>query len=303
MGLLARAPDDRRWTERAAPVNTRRRMPLSRRQNASLLGVALFGLALRVLHLAGQLRHNPNFGMLAMDPLVHHEWAQAIASGAGMSAEPYFRAPLYSYALGGVYALFGAEPLWGRLFGASLGALTCYLVGRLGAELEDFRAGLIAAALVAAYWPLFYFDNELISVALENALGTAMLLALLVAGRRRSKPLFALGGLLFGLAAIARPTVLALAPALPVFAWLEARPPDRLRAAFAASALIGIGAAAAILPVTLRNAIVGGEFVPIATNGGMNFYIGNNPDSSGFTAVVPGIPNSYKDLSETTRRI
>src|SRR5437867_3279027 len=118
---------------------------LTRRQNAALLGVALLGLALRIVYLAGQLRHNPFFAVLDMDPLVHHEWAQRIASGEGMPAEPYFRAPLYAYALAGVYALFGADPLFGRLFGAGLGALTIYLVGRLGAELEDFRTGLLAA--------------------------------------------------------------------------------------------------------------------------------------------------------------
>jgi len=42
-----------------------------------------------------------------------------------------------------------------------------------------------------------------------------------------------------------------------------------------------------ILTVTLRNIVVGGDFVLIASQGGINFYIGNNPQSDGMTSSVP----------------
>ena len=48
-------------------------------------------MALRCLHLWGQVRNNPLYEILMMDPLVHHEWAQRIAAGEGMGEEPYFR--------------------------------------------------------------------------------------------------------------------------------------------------------------------------------------------------------------------
>jgi tetratricopeptide (TPR) repeat protein len=51
---------------------------------------------------------------------------------------------------------------------------------------------------------------------------------------------------------------------------------------FAAAAL------ACILPVTIRNAVVGKDLVAIAWSDGMNFYIGNNPESNGVRAVLPG---------------
>jgi tetratricopeptide (TPR) repeat protein len=47
-------------------------------------------------------------------------------------------------------------------------------------------------------------------------------------------------------------------------------------------------AALVILPVTVRNYVVSGQFVPIAWQAGTNFYIGNSPESDGVTAVVPG---------------
>jgi Flp pilus assembly protein TadD len=52
--------------------------------------------------------------------------------------------------------------------------------------------------------------------------------------------------------------------------------------AFVGLALIPIGA------VTLYNVVAGHDFVIIASQGGVNFYIGNNPQSDGHTAIVPG---------------
>jgi hypothetical protein len=40
-----------------------------------------------------------------------------------------------------------------------------------------------------------------------------------------------------------------------------------------------LGTCAAVLPVTLRNRIVGGEWVLIGAYGGLNLYVANNPDS------------------------
>ena len=41
-------------------------------------------------------------------------------------------------------------------------------------------------------------------------------------------------------------------------------------------------------PVTIRNYRVSGLWVPISTNGGINLYIGNNPDSDRTIAIRPG---------------
>jgi tetratricopeptide (TPR) repeat protein len=40
--------------------------------------------------------------------------------------------------------------------------------------------------------------------------------------------------------------------------------------------------------VTLHNFLADGDLVLVAANGGVNFFIGNNPESDGITAVVPG---------------
>lgn len=257
---------------------------LTARHYLAVACILAIALALRGAFLWGQAQHNPMFEQLVMDSSIHHEWAERIASGAGMPKQPYFRAPLYYYALAALYKLVGNDPLAGRI----AGAITCCLIMRLGALLAGFRAGLLAGLIAACYWPFIYFDSTLLTVGLEVLLDTALLCLLLHAARRDQWWLFLAAGLVGGLAAITRPNILIIVPGVALWLWVarqtDGRPLRRLRA----GALLAVGLALPILPVAIRNHVVGGEPVLIATNGGVNFYIGNNPRSDGYSAVVPG---------------
>ena len=76
----------------------------------------------------------------------------------GSKKKPFFRAPLYYYMLAGIYRLFGVNIALARFLGAVLGALTCYLIARLGAALGGWVVGLIAGCWPAVYWPLVHYD-------------------------------------------------------------------------------------------------------------------------------------------------
>jgi tetratricopeptide (TPR) repeat protein len=100
--------------------------------------------------------------------------------------------------------------------------------------------------------------------------------------------LWAAAGLVFGLSAIARPTILPFVAAAGVWiAVLEWRS-GRAQKALLGAAAFGCGVVVAVLPVTLHNYLADGDLVLVSANGGVNFFIGNNPQSDGVTAVVPG---------------
>ena len=238
-----------------------------------------------------------------MDEQVHHEWAQQIASGRGLGSQPFFRAPLYYYLLGGVYAVCGSQIALARFLGCVLGAGTCYLVARLGMRLGGFALGLLAGLLAAVYWPLVYFDNQLLSVGLEVFLNVLLLLLLIRAVQRGSLMMFLAAGVVWGLSVLARPNVLALAPGILLWLWIGARLAQRQYRKLPAAVLVCAGAAAIVLPVTLRNRMVGGEWVLLASNAGVNFFIGNNAESNGWTAIVPGTRPDWQGGYEDTHRI
>jgi 4-amino-4-deoxy-L-arabinose transferase-like glycosyltransferase/tetratricopeptide (TPR) repeat protein len=269
------------------------------RQELLLALVFVVALVLRGLHVWGQARNNPFFYAPTMDEAVHHHWAQRIASGEGLGPHPYFRAPLYYYLLAGLYALFGPNLALARLAGGVLGAGTCYVIARLGCALDGWKTGLLAGLIAAFYWPFIHFDSLLLTVGLEVFLNVLLLLLLLRGTERHSRVLLLLGGVVWGLSALTRPTILALAPVIVVWLWVESKKGARLRNA----AVVLAGAALAILPVTIRNRVMGGEWVLIASYGGVNFYIGNNPQADGVAAIVPGTRADWQGGYEDTHRI
>lgn len=234
------------------------------------------------------------FTLPIMDESIHDMWARG---QLGMLHEgvPYFRAPLYVWFLQAVYAL-DAGYLLPRVLQALMGAATVALVADLGRRLAGPVAGLVGGLLLAFTWTSIYFTGELLIVTLFVALLVTALWAFVVATQSDRPWLVFVGAAVLGLASIARPTALTFLPAFALLAfviWPRSEGP-RLKAAPRRTALIAL--AITLLPglaLTVRNATVGGDLVFIASQGGVNFYIGNNPDSDGQRAVVPGTRGSW----------
>lgn len=289
---------------------------------AWFLAIAGVGFLLRLIHVL-QLQHNdPVFLSPYMDALYHHQWALAIAAGREFVTGAFFRAPLYPYFLGLLYKLSGTNLMFARVVQAFIGGATCgfvYLLARrlmAGLQTRSVKPQanpesgfhpsaaipLIAGFVMAAYPITIWYDAELL---LEGLLTFLVLLGFVLLLRSRDTDRqWWLPGIAFGLAAITRPNVLAFLAVLPVWLLLEYRgrrdDPQitqitqmgqkrtgrhtvwtRLMFVWGAAALV-------ILPVTIRNYVVSGQFVPIAWQAGTNFYIGNSPESDGLTAIVPG---------------
>ena len=99
-------------------------------------------------------------------------------------------------------------------------------------------------------------------------------LALCLRAAQRDRPRAWLpAGLLLGLAALTRGNSLLFAPALIGWIAFVGRGPLPRRAL--AIVLFVAGVAAILLPVAVRNHVVGGDFVLLNSQAGQNFYIGN----------------------------
>lgn len=243
--------------------------------------VALFAFALRVVHVLAS-RASPLFDAPQMDALYHVEWARAWAEGRQFQPPPYFRAPLYPWFLGLVTELAGPGLLLPRLLQAGFGALGVLALWAAVRRVFDRRTALVASLFYATSWISIFYDGELLLEALAVPLYVAALaLSLAIPGARPRRTAFA-AGLVWGLAVITRPNALLFLPFLAL--WVVRRP----RAGWAAALALTAGTLVPVLPITTYNTVGGDDFVLVASQAGLNLWIGNNPQSDGSTAIVPG---------------
>ncbi len=247
-------------------------------------GIALLALTLRVAYHV-EMRGNPLVEHLQLDELYHDRWAESIAAGDFVGSQVFFRAPLYPYAVGIIYSLFGHTADIIRVLQHLLGAASVFLVYVIARSLFSKTAAVVGSLLLAFYGVMIFFEGRLL---FDSPLAFLVLLWLALAIHTQSKPdwkRMAMSGGLAGLICIMRPTFLVLAPFLFfLLFWFQIRT-SRQRLPSLAALVVSFLVPIAV--VTLRNGMVGGDFVLIASQGGINYYIGNNPQADGMSSWIP----------------
>ncbi len=233
-----------------------------------LFFVFLAGLALRLLVCFWHQLYP-----LSGDEVAFFEQARTFVQGRGYPEQELMRGPLYPLFLAVIFRLFGAEVGVARILQAALGAAMVPLLYLWVGRRYGWVAGLLAAVLGAAFFPLAVQATFLLTETLFLflfVLGTVIWEGKRLAFR-------ALGaGLVFGLAALTRavglPLVL-LAAGEALFSPGE-RPARRFRFAL----LILAGAALVIGPWTVRNAVVHRAWILVDTTGSTNLWLDNDPE-------------------------
>jgi 4-amino-4-deoxy-L-arabinose transferase-like glycosyltransferase len=187
--------------------------------------------------------------------------------------------PLYSYALAGVYGLFGRSAPAVALVHIALDCVSIAALYHLCKRLFPHGEWVgVLSGLFFALYPYLIFQNlTLIDTPLYMAL---LFVFLLLAALLREQPamdgrgwlLGSLAGLVLGLAALTRPNVLLLTPLVGV--WFLFRRP--LASSLLRLLPVAAMSALALLPWIARNYGIYGRFVPVALNSGENFYQGNS---------------------------
>ncbi len=227
-----------------------------------------------------------------MDEKYHDEWAQEIARGEVFNRVPYYRAPAYPYFLGLVYAVFGHDYYIPRLLGIIIGALSCVLIYLIGDELFSRRVGILAGLLACVYSMFIYFDSLLLSVHLEIFFCVLALLFLVKWIKIRVNVLLVLAGFFCGLASITRPTFLVCILVFAVYLFIITHK-EELKEQLKHPVLLIAGSIPVIASVMIINLAIGKDNVPLAWNGGINFYLGNNPAANGWSATSPEIKRTW----------
>ncbi len=254
------------------------------------IGAAVFALALavRLIFLAGSA-DNPTFELPIVDSGNYCRIARLWVEEGTLSPKFFYQPFFYPAFLSALFAGLRSPLLGTKLLQAVLGAFTCLLTACLGRKIFDRWTGILAGAITVFYGPLIFFGGELVSAAWAAFWSVVLILLFLRTAAEREVGLSFLLGLSGGLAVITRPTFLPFLIAASL--WLAVvwfRPAVERRFLPKRSASLLAGFLLIALPVAALNHRATGRFSILPAEGGLNFFIGNNPDSCETVRIRPG---------------
>ncbi|HOL21975.1 MAG TPA: glycosyltransferase family 39 protein [bacterium] len=256
-----------------------------------LLGIILFvGFILRCIYLY-YFKDTPYFNPFLMDG--HDQktfilWAQQILKHPWyVNGEPFYMAPLYAYFLAFSHLITGGNLLLIAMIQLTIDVLLCFLIYYTGKILYNEWAGIIAAGLSIFYRTSIVYAATVLSDSLIYFLYILFIMLVYYSLQKPNFIRWVITGILLGLSALAKPTIAIFLPfflvGLYVYPEKKFLPVD-IKEKFQPLVIffiVLIISGMVILPITVRNYYVSGKFIPICTNGPVNWRIGNSTDSIG----------------------
>ena len=263
-----------------------------------------------------EISRSPGLGFHTVDARFHDYWARGLVTGDWtpppqyrdplIQQRPYLRPPGYPYFLAAIYRVAGTSPYAPIIAQMMLGLASCLLGYLLARRWFGRGVGLVFALLMGTYWSLIYYETKLHAAALLIFLALALLNVLALWAERITIGRSIAAGVLAGLFALVRPTILPFAGVALLWGLWLARRQGRVRTFVLPGAAYVAAVALTIAPATIRNYVVARDFVLISSNSGINLYIGNNPAARGhFTDNFPEMRNinTCFDLPILARRV
>lgn len=308
------------------PITTTKTRPLWK---DALLWIFLLGLVVRIGHgvvLSQTIYDEINLRFDQGDTYAFYQWAQEILAGDLLGrdtfhtyvewmedygdredwhrwwgGEPVFhQAPLYPYLLAGLLYLTAGSINGVFMIQLIIGSLQTLLLYALGKHLFNRRTGLWAALLCALYGPFIFHQGTLLRDWMMPMIEPTALLLLLLAWRRDRWWMWLGGGGVLALAYLAKPSVLLLTLAVLAFVigvhGLHVWKPKWGRSPRGLPRRLGLlvaGLVIVLMPLMVRNHLVGAPLIAVSTRGPEALIQGNAVDAQ---PVGYHRPESMADL-------
>jgi Tfp pilus assembly protein PilF len=231
----------------------------------------------------------------------YNDWAKEILHGQFTQPFAFYGLPGYAYLLAVLYKLFGENPFVPGLLQASVDAGTAALIYQICLrifhlpELPSF-AGNVSPRLIGLFAGLgwaFFVPAQAYSVVLMPTAWFVFVFWFVVwrIAHRDTAPYTLecfLLGLLIGFTATGVATILAIVPLICAALFLE-RGARRWQTLGTRAALLIAGLALGTSPCWIHNYLIAKDPVLLSAHSGINFWIGNNPQATGYPRFPPGL--------------
>ena len=260
------------------------------------IGIVVFAAIVRLVYLY-QIAATLSFDCPIVDARTYDQMARSLAAGHAMTPDFFWQPFFYPLFLSLAHLISSGSILFAKLAQLTLSCATCLLTYHLGKRIFDRPTGIIAAVITALYGPLIFFELELLACGWAAFWSVVLIILLLPTASSKNPWLCLAFGASAAVSILTRPTfapflLAAVIWLIVVFCRSELpRRPIALRLALIAGGFLTI-----VLPVAAQNYRITGHFALLPASGGINLYIGNNPDSAQTRATRPGW--GWEDLRE-----
>lgn len=258
---------------------------MNSRQNKKFLIIFFFAALIIRFFLAYVFLNNN-----AIESWEYDQIAENIVSGKGYSFY-YFGAeyksyspPLYPIIVSGIYFLFGIKATPVILMQIALSILTCWIVYIIARRVAGGEAALIALGFCLFHPGLIIYSVKKIhAFNLDTLLFSLIILLSLRLKDNPTAKRFAFCGLVFGISALSRPSILPFVPIMILWLFFILRKPFFRKAVDSLLLVLLL-----ILPLSIwaaRNYGIHKRLVLTTTNDGEVFWRGNNANATGTSFV------------------
>jgi len=246
----------------------------------SVLFICALAVILRILYLVLLKKYYLFYDTPGADVLYYRQWAGNILwdswigqeAFSGMPLFPYFLAMLGSLCLGNLLVIQFAHIL--------LGIFNCHLLYKLVQRIFSAEVAVLSMLLAAVNFSLIFYDWLMMPVTLLITISLIILIVLYNPQEFSCRRYWFILGIIIALGILGDGKFLIFFVLLAgVIAMRNKKNliPTTNKVLFP----LALGVILILSLVTLRNRIVGGDWIFISSHSGLNFYIGNNPKANG----------------------
>ncbi len=256
--------------------------------------VILIALGLRVIYLL-QVKSQGWFIAPGMDPAFYAVWAEDILNGDASNYIPFPRAPLYAYLLAVIKGILGDSWLIPRMLNILADIISIATIYFITKRIAGNTPAVYTAMIFACAGVTIYYSGEILMTSIATSLMAALLFALITYNKKPSILYATLSGGILAFFSLLRPNVLLLIP-ITLMLIMKANHNETKSKLMIVYGVSHLGTILLILsPALIVNFQATYKLIPVSTQGGVNFYIGNAEDADGWSSTLPGVGADWSD--------
>lgn len=244
-----------------------------------VLSIITLGFILRMVYVF-ETTNSPFYLNLFSDSKIYFDWANKMfTSGDWVGDKIFFMSPGYPYFLAFLFQLFGSSILAIRIVQVIISSITIFIIYKSAENIFGQSSAIISAFVAASYDIFIFYSGAVLGETIQVLIISVICFTLSRHENSESVNRWFKIGIMIGIAALFRANILLAGAGLLIYLVLLLRKNNTSN--FKPALFLIIGIAIPVLIVTARNYFVGKDLVMISSNGGINFYIGNNENALG----------------------